>query len=136
MNTAMNHSKPAAKRYESGVRAKALQPSLEMVALMTQVQSLRETVSQLASIAGAVATKIVPPLSDSLIGRRFFARVSGESIEVEVIASVEGPRPYQLRRVDTGRVLRRLRSGAALHNEPGPWDVPQTKRASSPPKAR
>lgn len=123
MNAVMTSSSSSSRRDKSDTRlsAKTLQPEDILQGLAEQIQNLNKVV------AGLVAAAKLP--SGSMVGQHFYARVSGESVEVVIVEDTgEAPRCYRLRRCDTGRLLRRLRSKAALHANPGPWEIPASKR--------
>ena len=58
------------------------------------------------------------------IGGKYYTRVSGEIMQVEVTAqsnvSKRG-RIWRVKRCDNGKMLEQLRAATALHDEPGPW---------------
>ncbi len=63
------------------------------------------------------------------VGSQFYTRIASAHYSlVEVIQDLKsGAKRYVCRRVDTGAILSRPRSAAALHDAPGPWSVPERK---------
>ena len=65
------------------------------------------------------------------VGSRYYSRVSGDRRRhVEVIDIIDHPRrPYKLKDVETGRVLQKTRSKAALHIDTEPLPFPPRPKA-------
>ncbi len=63
------------------------------------------------------------------VGSQFYTRIASAHYSlVEVLQDLKvGAKRYVCRRVDTGAILSRPRSAAALHDAPGPWSVPVRK---------